>query len=558
MLTHIHIRNFVIVDELELTLGPGLCVLTGETGAGKSILIDALGLVLGDRADSGSIGGQADKAEISLIVTLDDAPEVSQWLDAHDLSAGDECLLRRVISRDERSRAYINGSPTSLSLVKTLGEMLVDIHGQHAHQSLVRRDAQRQLLDTQANHAQQTTRLAQLYREWQALRQRIESLSIEQESRQARLDWLHYQIAELAELGLSEQEIGELEAEHQRLANAETLGRRAESAYVDLYEGDHTSLYAELGRIHSSLQELQRLDPRLDELAQLLENAQMLLQEAASGLRHYRDSLELDPGRLEWVETRIASLYDLARKHRVTPEQLPAQLAALEGELAALQRPQSDLTQLQEQLTRTQGAYRRLGEEISNRRRSVAARLSRTATTAMHELGMPGGAFQVSVEPQDNAPPSPNGFDEIEYLVSTNPGQALKPLSKVASGGELSRISLALQVVAAHRPSIPTLVFDEVDSGIGGAVAETVGRQLRALGEHRQVLCVTHLPQVAAQAHHHYRVRKSQRGAVALTQIKPLTTTDRVEEIARMLGGVELTDRTRAHAQEMISRAQNL
>ena len=557
MLTHIHIRDFTIIDHLDLELKPGMCVLTGETGAGKSIIVDALGLVLGDRADSTTVRHGAMKADISIVFDISNLPLTYAWLSEHDFDSEGACILRRTIMRDGRSRAYINGIPSPLGTIRSLGEILVDIHGQHAHQSLLRRDMQRKLLDAQAGNDQRLQRLATLFQQRQRIKHKLVTLMNEQEEHQAHLDLLRYQVQELRDLNLACDEIHVLEAEHQRLANVERLQHTCQAAYFTLYETDDLALHVQLGRVKSTLDELIDIDSSLAEYRDLLADAQVQIDEAAQGLRRYSSILEADPKRLEWVENRIGLLHELARKHRVSADGLPGRLETLATELAALERPEDDPESLSKRLAEVEDEYRQLALQIRQNRKRAANKLSKQTTAAMQKLGMDHGQFRITVETTEETQWSANGLDRVEYMVTTNPGQSLKPLIKVASGGELSRISLAIQMVAAQSMIIPTLVFDEVDTGIGGAVAETVGRQLHTLGANRQVLTVTHLPQVAAQAHHHFQVTKIRTGTLNRAQIEPLTSQGRVEEIARMLGGLEMTAQTRAHAEEMISRAQN-
>lgn len=558
MLTHIHIQDFAIIDKLEVSFGSGMSVLTGETGAGKSILVDAMGLVLGDRAASGSVRNGANRAELSVLIDISELPEALQWLDENDLGTQTECLMRRVVTRDGRSRAYINGTPVTLGMAKTLGELLVDIHGQHEHQSLVRHTDQRRLLDSHANNDHRLTQLSGFYRQWQATRKRLDTLQSQDQERQARTDLLRYQIRELSELGLSETGINEIENEQHRLAHCDQLLQGVRHVYSTLYEGVETNLYTQLGGIIHALDELRRMDSTLNEFWQLLDSAQVQIQEAAYGLRRYADTLDLDPERLAWLEQRLSSIHNLARKHRLKSIQLPEHLARLEAELAAMEGSEFDLEHLQTKRVQLEEQYLTIANEVRNARIATAQHLNRAVTKVMQDLGMNGGRFEISVEPIDTTLPTPTGLDRVEFMVSPNPGQALKPLAKVVSGGELSRISLAIQVVAAQSLHIPTLVFDEVDAGIGGAIAESVGRKLRALGSSKQVLCVTHLPQVAAQAHHHYRVKKFNRQSCTLTRITALRSAERVAEVARMLGGLEMTAQTHAHAQEMINQAQSL
>ena len=392
---------------------------------------------------------------------------------------------------------------------------------------------------------------------WQSLKRRLETLMAETDERQSRLELLHYQVQELSQLGLDEQDIRSLDQEQSRLVNVERLQQGSHEIYLTLYENDEHSLYAQLGRLSHELGELSGLDARINEWREMLNEAQLILSEAANGLRRYSSELDADPQRLAWVESRLTQIHDLARKHRVPPDELPRCLVALESELQTLENPEFNLQSLRKELDRQETEYRQLANDLHAARLKTANILSNQTTSAMHHLGMEGGKFQITVKMDGNLPWSPNGLDKIEFMVRTNRGQPLKPLAKVASGGELSRISLAIQMVAAKSLTIPTLIFDEVDSGIGGAVAEVIGRQLHALGKNRQVLCVTHLPQVAVQAQQHFQVSKINCKSTSIARIVSLKPQQRVEEIARMLGGLEMTEQTKAHAQEMINRAQS-
>ncbi|MEJ2059593.1 MAG: DNA repair protein RecN [Gammaproteobacteria bacterium] len=556
MLTHIHIRDFAIIEELELELDAGLTVLTGETGAGKSILVDAIGLVLGDRADSGVVRTGAERAEISLSLDLENHDEANQWLVDNDLDAGSECHLRRVIGSDGRSRAYVNATPCTLATLRTLGELLVDIHGQHEHQSLLRRDMQRALLDGYAGNQAELEAMQQAYRQWRKLKDRLDSLTAEGDARQARLDVLRYQVKELEALELGADEYDGLEDEHRRLAHAGRLLESCEMAYEGLYGAEEGAVDSQLSHFMQQVESARELDPRLAEPVELLNSAQVQLREAAEALRRYADHLDLDPARLNQVEERLGLIHDLARKHRTDPQALPELFENLSSELAALEDEDCDVESLAKALNEAGQQCSTAAETLGARRQDAGQRLSEGVSAAMQTLGMEGGRFEVQLDVQPE-PFSPNGQERVEFRVSANPGQPLRPLAKVASGGELSRISLAIQMLAAGSVRIPTMIFDEVDSGVGGAVAEVVGRELRRLGATRQVLCVTHLPQVAAQAHHHCKVEKRRAKDATHTEITPLDEQARVQELARMLGGVELTENTRAHAQEMLERAQN-
>lgn len=556
MLTHILIRDFAIIDRLELDLEPGMTALTGETGAGKSILIDAIGLVLGDRADSSVVRTGSERAEISVSLDLSAVPDAQTWLAERDLDTGDECVVRRVIGQDGRSRAYLNGSPATLQMLRELGEQLVNIHGQHAHQALGHRDHQRDILDLQAGHGGALQTLGGQFRAWQQLRERLDALSLADDQRQERLDFLGFQVDELQAAAPVVGEFAELSEQHERLAHAGQLLENVQQTHALLFDGEPDA-HSLLTQALAALEEAARHDAALDTSVELLRNAGIEIDEAAAELRHYLDGLQLDPERLDAVESRIAQLQSLARKHRCEPEELADRLDELGAELDGLAHADARRAELAAELSASEAAWRVQAEAISTARRKSAAMLEATVTEAMQTLGMEGGRFAVEITSAPDGQPTAHGCDRIEFKVSANPGQALQSLAKVASGGELSRISLALQLAATQDRRIPTLIFDEVDSGIGGGVAEVVGRMLRALGNRHQVLCVTHLPQVAAQAHHHLAVNKVKGRESTQTQILSLAEpTTRVEELARMLGGVRMTEQTRAHAEEMLRIAQ--
>jgi DNA repair protein RecN (Recombination protein N) len=556
MLRHLHIRNFAIVDSLEIDFGPGMSVLSGETGAGKSILLDALGLTLGDRADSGVLRHGTERAEIGAEFDISNLSEVSAWLEEHELASDGECLLRRTIGSDGRSRGFINGQPVPIQSLKELGEQLVDIHGQHAHQSLLKRDIQRRLLDAYAGQLELAKSVASQYRQWQQLQQEYDSLSKAASERDSRLELLRFQVEELEALKPAPGELAELDQEHSRLSNANRLleGTQTTVNLLDAEEGQSASSVLEQSL--RLLQELQAVDASLDNPLQLLNDATIQLKEAVSELRHYADGMELDPERLSQLEQRIADLHNLGRKHRVAPEELPELLQQLQKELDELNASDSRLQGMQAEIEKSRAHYDKLAVQLSKARTEAAKRLAAAVSANMQELGMGGGRFDIVLNPLDKGP-SANGLESVELLVSANPGQPLQPLNKVASGGELSRISLAIQVITASQEGIPTLIFDEVDVGIGGGVAEMVGRQLRKLGENRQVLCVTHQPQVASQGHHHFRISKESDGKETRTLVQPIDGDIRVEEVARMSGGVNITEQTLEHARQLISQAQD-
>jgi len=554
MLNRINIHDLVIVRTLDLDLVQGMTALTGETGAGKSILIDALGLALGDKADNNMIRSGASKAEISVNFEIAPDSAIAAWLEQHDLASDGECLLRRVLVRDGRSRAYINGTPTPLALLKELGEMLVDIHGQHAHQSLLQPAAQRQLLDEYAGLRKTARNLALLFQTWRSASDEYEALQKAGEDRANRLDYLRFQINELDDLVCTPESLRELEAEHTRLAHAERLLNDSSSVLALLSEND-PSLLESLNQAAKKLSELGVLDPKLGEAREMLETAGIQIEEVASELRHYQERVEIDPERLQRVDRQLGSLHDAARKHRVAPQELSGLLDTLRVEVEGLQQSDKRLLELERAAQEHEAAYFKAARKLGKARLKAAVVLSDTVSSSMQELGMQGGRFEIRCETHTDRPAA-HGLDRVDFLVAANPGQPMAPLAEVASGGELSRISLAVQVATVDCGEVPTLIFDEVDVGIGGAVAEIVGQLLRRLAGQRQVLCVTHLPQVASQAHQQLRVHKLSDGKTTETKIEPLDEKARVDEIARMLGGIDITQKTRRHANEMIQSAQ--
>ncbi len=555
MLSHLQIRDFVIVDELDLALSDGMTALTGETGAGKSILIDALGLTLGERGDGGMIRAGADRAEVVAIFDVGACGDAREWLAENGLESDGECILRRVLNRDSRSRSYINGSSVALQQLRALGDRLVDVHGQHDHQSLLRAAAQRSMLDDFAGNRDTLSELREIHDRWRTSSSALEELSAATRERQERLELLRFQVEELDAAALSAGEVPQLEDEHRRLANAGRLIASCQRILEVLYEGDG-AVQGLVQQSEAELRQLAEIDSRLAQLPEMLEQASIQVQETSNELRRYVADVDLDPQRLDQVEQRFATLHHLARKHRCNSEDLAGLLDRLRSDLNDLENADTRLESLAAEVRDARKRFDACAIKLSKRRRQAAETLSAAVTEAMQTLAMKGGQFRVEVVFDDSAPPNWNGFDRIEYLVAANPGQALQPLNRVASGGELSRIGLAIQVSNTRSVRMPTLIFDEVDSGIGGGTAEVVGRLLRSLGAGHQVLCVTHLPQVAAQAHHHLRVRKRSDGQGAETEVRPLQSGDRIDEVARMLGGLRLTENTVAHAREMIEQAQ--
>jgi DNA repair protein RecN (Recombination protein N) len=554
MLSHLYIRDFTIIHTLELDLDAGLTVLTGETGAGKSVLIDALALVLGQRADNSVIRHGCKRTEISAAFDLKPEQDAARWLQEQDLFADGECVVRRLIEADRPTKGFINGRPASMQMLRELGDFLVDIHGQHEHQSLLKRDNQRQVLDDYAGISETVERVGAHYREWNALRERLHTLKAQAEDRSARIELLRYQVSELEALDLQPGELASIEEEHSRLANGAELLEGVQAIAHELYDSDEGAISNRLGTMVQRLEGLVQHDGRLGEVLNLLNEAAIQVDEAASALHNYSDRLELDPERLSWLDQRLAAISDLARKHRVDAEELPAILARLQTELTDIEDFDVNLSKLEASIETERQAYVALATELTVTRTSAAKDLGEAVTARMQDLGMPGGTFAVTLAPLPDGEFSSTGQERIEFQVSANPGQPLLPLSKVASGGELSRISLALQVIIAGVGRVPTLIFDEVDVGIGGRVAEIVGQQLRDLGRSRQVLCITHQAQVAAQGNQHLQVAKETADGETMTRLYPLGEAERVQEIARMIGGIEISRQTLDHAEDMLNR----
>ena len=557
MLSHLSIRSLAVIDRLELECASGMTALTGETGAGKSILVDALALLLGARADSGMIRDGAERAEVCGVFEVASNASARAWLADRDLDEdADACIVRRVVGPGSRSRSFVNYRPVPAHLVRELGSHFVDIHGQHEHHLLLDRDRQRIIVDDFGDHHALLEQVAQTSRRWHELQRelaRIASITAPDDERDSRLDFLRFQLDELEGLQLEPEEPERLAGELRRLANAETILEGCRRA-LDRLDGDHDgSAAAACAAARRDLDPVSRHDARAPGILDLLDAAELNLTEAATSLRAVAESLDLDPERLAEVERRLGTIHDFARKHRVPPRELPAQIDRLRERVASLAASEERATELAREAERTEEAHRALCGKLTAQRREAGNGLAQRVTRNMQELGMPGGRFMVDVRPRDGSAPSPSGADQVELFVSTGPGQSPRPLSKVASGGELSRISLAIQVSCVGGSAVPTLVFDEADVGIGGRVAEIVGRRLRALGESHQILCVTHLAQVASRAHHHAVVRKllDREGALGVC-VAAVSDEDRIQEIARMLGGERITPKTLAHAREML------
>jgi len=559
MLQALFVKDFAIVGEAEIGFEPGLTVVTGETGAGKSLMVDCLLLLAGQRADSGVVRHGSERAELIADFDLNDAPAAKQWLAEEEFDDGDGCQLRRVIRAEGASRAWINGRPATLAQMQTLAEKLIEIHGQHEHQALLDKTSQLALLDAFGDHAALLPPVAALAARWRAVDARMRELQGDHDHSE-RIALLSHQVEELERHALEPAEIDSLNETYKRLANAGNL-IQGTSALAELLDGEGE--YSLLRLVHRARTEIARLaqaDPELAATGDLLDTAGVQLDEANNALARYRDALDLDPEKLAEAEAQIAKLHELGRKHRMPVVELKNHAQTLRDELETLQGAGAALIKLERERGDVERDYRAATAKLSAARAAAATTLGDKVSGLMDELGMAGGRFEVEIEPSEKAAPDAQGLERVEFLVSANPGQPARALRRVASGGELSRISLAIEVAAlgsddASADAIATMVFDEVDSGIGGAVAEVVGQKLRRLGARRQVLCVTHLAQVAAQGHQHLRVAKSSDGASTQTQIEALDAKARRDEIARMLGGVEITRQTLAHAKQMLESA---
>jgi DNA repair protein RecN (Recombination protein N) len=546
MLINLSIQDYAVVDQLEVDLDAGMTCITGETGAGKSIMLDALGLCIGDRADSRAIRPGAARTDIAACFDVSHNTRAQVWLSERDLESAGDCILRRTITAEGRSRAYINGSPATLSDCADLGQLLVDIHSQHAHQSLLRRPIQRSLLDTYAGAETLIVEVSETAQRWRVLQEEYSRLAGQTEESDARRALLNYQIEELEVLNPQPGELEALEAQHKLLANAAYIIDSAN----DIAAGCEAQR-DQLARIVQLANDERMTGSATDNLRELLQSALIQLDEAQAETARFAASVELDPEGLRAAEERLSALHDMARKHRAQPDALHELLATLQAELESLAGGTEQLASLEEALGDTALAWRTHAKALSERRREAAVLLSQRVMETLTDLAMTKCVFEIALIPFKDDNPDPRGAEDIEFLIATNPGATPGPLNKVASGGELSRISLALQVVAADTATSPTMVFDEVDVGIGGGIAEVVGDLLRTLGERSQVLVVTHQPQVAAKGHRHLLVTKTGEDAVH-SELTLLAGAARIEEVGRMLGGAKLTDSTLAHAREML------
>ena len=552
MLTQLAIQNFAIVRFLELDLRPGMTCITGETGAGKSIAIDALGLCLGERAEASMVRPGAEKAELTARFTLENDPQARQWLEQNELAMDEECLLRRVITEEGRSRAYINGTPVPIGQLKALGQQLLNIHGQHAHQLLLKPEHQLTILDAYAGHHDLLDQTRSTFSQWRQQHHELQKLKIEQEQRQSRRQLLEYQVEELDEFALGEQEFAEIEQEHSRLANGSEIVEQCQGCLDLLYDNEEITIAGLLTSVTDKLEKLTDLDASLQPIATMLQEAVIQVQESHHELRHYLERLDIDPERFNTLEQRLSRTMELARKHHVRPTELYTLHQQLRQELDSLTQDEERLDTLQQALIQSRESYQQAAQRLSASRVRHANELATLITEKIQALSMPDGQLQIRVQELSQSSPSALGQDQIEFLVTTNPGQPLQPLAKVASGGELSRISLAIQVITAQRVATPTLIFDEVDVGISGPTAAIVGELLRELGRSTQVLVVTHLPQVAGQGHQHLFVSKQSDGKSTETLMQSLDTQGRLDELARLLGGNQITANTRANARELL------
>lgn len=551
MLIQLIIKNFAIINDLDISFKPGMTVFTGETGAGKSIMIDALLLALGGRAESSVIQPNKERCIISAAFDVKNFLPANQWLKQHELDENDECILRRVISNDGRSKAFINSQNVPLQLLRELGNILINIHGQHEHQQLLKTEKQRHLLDAYANHSSLLTQVEKIFTEWQTTQQKIKQLEIKLTQQQAKNELLRYQIEELDKLELGPAEYSELDQEQRQLAHAEQLISTSQNICNILTNDESNNITHLLNYCSAQLIPLIKIDSSLSDVNELLSNAELQIKEAARSLEDYLNNKELNPERLQWVENRLSQVIAFARKHHTQPENLAQIHEQLKAEINSADEDQKQLSHLKETVTLLEKQYNDLAHQLTQSRKKAADKLTKQVESRLKNLAMPNSQFAIHITSLEDF--TWYGKDKIEFQASTNPGQPLQNLSKVVSGGELSRISLALHVLTAESEIKPTLIFDEVDTGIGGATAEVVGRLLQELSQSVQLLCVTHLPQVAALAKNHLRVNKIVEKNQTLTSVETLNHEEKIQEIARMLGGVKITKQTLAHAKEMLT-----
>lgn len=550
MLRSLQAKNFAIIDEIDIVFSEGMIVLTGETGAGKSILVDALSLVLGERGGANLIRDNNKRAEFTAEFVIDEHAKAKTWLSKQSLDDDHDCVLRRIVNPDGRSRAFINGNQVNLQTLKALGELLVDIHGQHFHQSLGKTDVQRELIDHFGDLIHIKDDVKNAFNKWSLLAKKLLTNDALNKDRDARIDLLNFQYEELNTLELQENEYNSISLEFTKIHNIEKLNNGINQVLNNLQDSEITNAESLINNSVKSLESLIEFDHALKDAKNLLEEASIQSSEAADYLRRYCSSIEFDPEKNRRLDERINTIKTIARKHRVEPSELHTVYEKIKNELNELKNIEANHKNLNRDIDEAKNHYTKLAKELSRLRIISSNKLSKAVTKAMSSLGMPDGQFNINIT--SNNAISSHGMDDVIFLLSANPGQAPQSIAKIASGGELSRMSLAIQVIASEGNYIPTMVFDEVDSGVGGAVAEMVGRRLSELGVNRQVLCVTHLPQVASQANSHFRINKLSDGKSTKVHVTQLNKDSRIGEIARMLGGIEVTERTRDHAAEML------
>ncbi len=551
MLYHLHIRNFTIIDDLELDLTHGMTILTGETGAGKSIVIDAIDFALGQRITSDILRTGSTRAEITLSFDVKHIPPARTWLGEQALDNDNECLVRRLVGKDGRSKSFINNTPVTLSRIRELASLLINIHGQHEFQTLIKPPEQRRLLDQYAGCDITNTELNTIFKQWQNKQIEYDTLLANSHEAKSRTDYLRFQLDELTELNITLDELNNLEQEQKRLSHSESLLTNCQSA-LQLLSDEDKSASKQLTKTTQHLEAAQEFTPALKDIISLINSASIQTDEASSELQHFLNEVELSPERLHFVEERLSAAYNLARKHRVDASELAPLTKKMQTELDQLNNFDASLATIESEIKTLHANYKKCAAQLSEERQKTAKILSKQITDNMQTLGMPGGIFSIGLEKKEFDQPQANGMERIHFLVSANPGQKLQPLAKVASGGELSRISLAVQVITTSKNNTPTLVFDEIDVGIGGATADIVGSLLRELAEQAQVFCITHLAQVAAKGHQHLRVEKQVQNGKTRSTVVLLNKQERIKELARMSGGSKITKQALAHAEEML------
>ena len=555
MLLSINISNYTLVESLEIEFAQGTTAITGETGAGKSLVLDALGMALGDRADTDTIRHGKERAEITATFDINTIEAAKTWLDANDFNSDENCILRRIYTREGRSRGYINGQPSTMSQLQELGDMLTDIHSQHEHQSLLRKETHRRLLDEYANAEDLATKVASDYSAWHKVHIDLTNLLQRSDELDDRKDLLNFQVNELQQIDLTVKHLEQLELEQKTLANAEQIVQDSHNLLAICEQAEGFNLRDSLNKALSILANIEYKPEALKITEELLQGGLIQIEEAINEISHHIDRFEADPQRLQIVEEQLSAIFQLSRKHRVNPDQLETTLQTLEAELKNLIGGSENINALEEKLADLASSYEKSAKQLSSKRKAASKAMSKDINRQLQKLSMEGAELLVQLSPVNNCEYRSRGLEEIEFLLATNPGQPHKMLAKIASGGELSRVSLAIQVVAASHSTMPTLVFDEVDVGIGGSTADIVGQLMKQLGERGQVISVTHQPQVAAHAHHHYRASKVIEDNSAESLMAPLNQQQRVEELARMLGGAKVTKQTLSHASELLSLA---